>query len=323
MKKACKYLTLAVTMVFVFAIAGCTSTNQKPTTTAPFIGGTTGLLINFVQDSPPNEVFDGGSFPFAVVVKLENDGEFTIPKNNVRVEITGVRAEEYGLTPHDLIKGPDDDLLGTQKDSEGNVVESPPAFVTFEGFNHKDPISGTFLDATFRASACYLYQTKANAKICVRQNILQPEKGGVCEINEAKKAYNSGGPLQVTSFTEAARAKDKVSFTFKIEQKGNGNVFKKGMWCNQSFTNEDMVFVEVNSGIPRLKCSGFLGEATETSGYVRLLSGSAQDNAGGATLTCTQDIASPSDYESTIEIKASYDYKESKETQVLVKHSIG
>lgn len=305
---------LVILLVIVVLVSGCTTEKDTtPSKKEPFIGGTTGLLLDFAKDSPPEAVYDGGDFPFEVVVKLKNDGEHEIPKEDVEVRISGIRAEEFDLTEADLTKNPEEDLVAMKKDPEGKITKSPVVYVEFPNFNHREELTGN-TPFTFRADVCYVYETTANAQLCVREDNLETEEG-VCEVNEDKKVYNSGSPVQVTTFKEAARAKNKVSFTFDITHKGNGNIYRKETKCESERKNEDVVWVSVEAGIDgELKCSG-LSDGTDTEGYAKLYEGTKP-------IICTQETDTENDYETPVVIKIKYDYKENKETEVLVKHTV-
>lgn len=301
-------------VLFVCALLflmGCEGGEEDAVTAgAPFLGGTNGILVNF-ENSPPPEVFDGGDFPFDVIIKLKNNGEWDVPKERVRVKLTGIRPEQFGLVETDLIKSAPDDLPKMQKDATGKLLESPPVFVEFNNLNHADSITGSELTYPIRADVCYRYGTEAVSRICVRENILNPKAGGVCTINEDKAVYNSGSPVQITGFTESARASDKVGFSFTVAHQGTGDLYEQDTLCNKQRAFEDRVYVKVDAGIPGVACSG-LGGGTE--GFVKLFGGSKP-------ITCTITIPNPSDYELPVTITLGYDYEVGQSTQILVKHS--
>src|SRR3989338_9546291 len=102
-----KYL-VAISLIGLFFFAvGCNEQTTDSKDETPFVGGTAGLLIDFVEDSPPAEVTDGGNFPFDVVVKLENPGERAIAKENVKVTISGIDPSDFDKTLADLTKNPE------------------------------------------------------------------------------------------------------------------------------------------------------------------------------------------------------------------------
>ena len=303
-------ITILILAVFVTACAENVETGPSKD---PFVGGTDGLIISYEEDAPPAEVLDGGEFPFDVVVKLKNEGEAAITKDKVTVTISGILASEFGKTEAGLSMGPEDDIEATRKDAEGTIVESNPAFVEFQGFNHVEELVGN-TKFTLRADVCYNYMTTANSLMCVRINNLDTDEG-VCVVNEDKEVFSSGAPIQVINFKETARAKDKLAFTFTIAHKGNGLIFQQDTDCANERAQEDKIWVEVETGVAGLECLG-LRDGAGATGYT-ILYGDEKP------ITCTQTVATASDYEKPVVIRLMYDYKDSKEKSLLVKHSLG
>jgi hypothetical protein len=303
---------LGILLIAALAI-GCTEQSQTTVSKAqPFIGGTTGIVVDFTGDSPPTEVDDGGDFPFDVVVELRNVGEYTVNKEDMEVKIIGIRPEDFSKSEGELTQHPEENVVATRKDPEGDINEGPPVYVTFSDFNHKEKLVGN-TEFTFRAEVCYKYQTTATAQLCIRKNNIDPEDDGVCEISEHKTVYNSGAPVTVTEFKEFGRAKKKVGFEFKIQHMNNGNIHEKGSNCNQERKYEDEVYVEVDTKFGGgLKCSG-LSDGDDTSGYVKMF-------GENRIVSCTQEVDTDSDYETDVTIKLTYDYRDDTEATVLVKH---
>jgi hypothetical protein len=125
------------------------------------------------------------------------------------------------------------------------------------------------------------------SKICIRENNLDV-KEGVCKVTETKTDYNSGAPLQVTSFKEEARAKNKIAFAFTISHKGNGQVFLQDSKCGKEDRNkkQDKVWVEVNTDLEGLECPE-LKDGTATSGYTNMY-------GGDKIITCMQTVSTNS-----------------------------
>ncbi len=308
------FASLILTLLIIFS--GCSDSNNGTTTkTETFIGGTTGIAIDFAEGSPPPEVFDGGTYPFSITVIVENKGEYTVPKEDARIKISGIQPTEFGTTESALTKKPDDDLTASQKDSEGDIIKGPPVYVEFTGLNYKGTLKGNN-EFPIRTDICYKYQTDAVTNICILENNLDSTRETVCEVTGNKKVQNSGAPIQITNFKEYPRAQNKVRFTFSISHMGTGNVYRKDTTCSKdSKTDEDRVWVEVKSGIGSgLTCTGLTG-GTSTTGYARLVGGDIQ-------VTCTQEVSTQSDYETTININAVYDYEDDKASTILVKHAI-
>jgi hypothetical protein len=306
----------AIIMMFLVVLAGCAGAGKKGQTvdlTTPFIGGIDGITADFVDLR--KEVFDGGRDPFDVVVKLENKGEHNVQSNRVRVKLSGINPAEFGKLEEDLIQSPQDEVVGMMKDSQGNILPSTPVFVEFVGLNRFSPISGAQVTFPLRADVCYTYVTKAVSKLCVRENILAPEEGGICEITGDKPVFNSGSPVQVQAVKETPRAKDKIGFSFDITNAGTGQVFERGTVCDRGARkNENRAYVVVDTGIPGIQCTGLTTTGTKAEGFVTLYEGKK-------TIPCTQTITSRTDFEQQIDTEVTYDYEEYKQTEITVKSS--
>jgi len=303
----------AILLVVLAACAPGAKEGEKIELTSPFIGGTTGVMADFVDFR--REVFDGGRDPFDVVIKLENKGEYTVAPDRVRVKLSGVNPASFGKLEEDLSKGPSDELVGSRVDPQGNVLPGSPVFVEFTGLNHFSPIAGAQVTFPLRAEVCYLYSTKAVSKLCVRENILAPEAGGICEVNEDKQAFNSAGTVQVGAVKESARAKDKVSFSFEITNAGTGQVFERASACDRSSrAKENRVYVVVDTKMPGLQCTGLGTTGTKAEGFTTLFDSKK-------IVTCTQAVTTRTDYEQIIDIEVIYDYEEYKQTEIVIKSS--
>ncbi len=306
----------AVFLIILSVLAGCAGAGKKGQTvelTAPFIGGTQGLAADFIDFR--KEVFDGGRDPFDVVVKLENKGEKNVAPSRVRVKLSGINPAEFGKLEEDLTKSPPDEVIATHADAQGNVLPGTPVFVEFTGLNHFSPISGTQVTFPLRADICYTYTTDAVSKVCVRDNILNPEEGGICEINEDKPVFNSGAPVQIGAVKESARAKDKIGFSFEISNAGTGQIYERGSACDKSTrAKENRVYAIVDSGMPGLQCTGLTTSGTKAEGFTTLFEGKK-------IVTCTQTITSRTDFEQQIDAQVIYDYEEYKQTEITVKSS--
>lgn len=305
---------ILILMVMLILLIACKRTDEKPST-APFIGGSQGVELSFLDDSPPKEVFDGGEFPFDVVVKLKNNGEWFVEKEDVKINIDGVRPEEFKKTAADFIKQPDDDLNAMQKNADGSIIESNPVFAEFKNFNHEAFIVGASQPFPLRASACYSYGTVANTLLCARKDVMSA-KQGLCNVNEAKTLFNSGAPVQFSDLKESKRATNKIGFAFKIVHKGSGSLFKPENDCDfSSRAAMDIVHLRVESGMNGLSCSG-LAKTTDTA-----LEGDVTLYSGEKVVSCVQEFATLSDYEFPLILEAEYAYSDDISTTVTVKRS--
>lgn len=302
-------------LIILVLVAACApgKKGEKLELTTPFIGGTSGIVADFVDLR--KDVFDGGRDPFDVIVKLENKGEADVLANRVRVKLSGINPAEFGKLEEDLSKSPDDDVIGMRKDAQGTVLPSTPVFVEFTGLNHFSPISGAQVAFPLRADVCSTYAGDAVSKLCARSNILTPEAGGICEINEDKPVFNSGSPVQIGAVKETAGAKDKIRFSFEISNAGTGEIFERGSSCDRSTrAKENRAYVVIDTGMPGLSCTGLTTSGTKAEGFTTLFEGKK-------VVSCTQTITTRTDFEQQISIKTVYDYEEFKQTQITVRSS--
>ncbi|MBS3103013.1 hypothetical protein J4458_06250 [Candidatus Woesearchaeota archaeon] len=324
-----KFALIALSLMLLVLIASCqsqgTSSGAAPKT--PFLGGSTGLFIEFEKGSPPEEVTDRGTFDFNAIVKLRNDGEFDIRKDKVKVDLIGILPQDFDSSPEDLNdKSPADDLTAKKRDAEGNIVEGITSFVAFpneaETFNFPGALQGN-QEFTFRADVCYLYQTRAVATLCILKDLVNVRDDAICDPSQTKTMHSSGAPVHAANFKQSVVGKDKIGFSFDITHSSNGIIFKSGAsdapdadcpkGARERRSKEDRVKVTVNTGLSNLRCTGLDGG---TTGHVTLVSGKR-------TVTCTQDLdPNRNDFEKPMEITLDYNYNDDKETKVLVKHLI-
>ena len=301
--------TIAILTLF---LAACSDGNQVASVKS-FIGGTDSIKFDFVEGSPPSEVFDQGNFPFDVTLNLENKGEFDVVKDKINVTLKGFFPPDFdnpGTT-----KSPDENLDRSFIDSDGKTVPGTVTFLTFPGFNFKGslPANNEF---TVRAELCYLYGFTGQSDVCILDDLTE-KKDDVCVVNEKKSAETSSSPVQIENFEESVAGTDKIAFNFEVVHRGTGAISKRASGCDDEQINKDKVFLQIESGIPGLTCSG-IAEGNATSGFTTLV-------GGKRLIRCTQDTTSQEaqgkDFEKKITIKGDFDYKAHKQRNLLVKHT--
>ncbi len=329
-----KHITLIVFGVILsLFIAGCDGGEVTGgDSTTPFLEGTQGLEIGFLQGSPPKEISDI-TFPFDVVVSLKNQGEHDVAVNDVRVNLMGILPSDFGTENVELTNAhPDADLTSRKKDSEGNVIDAVEAYATFPKDDTKlqlqpGVISGN-VNFVFRADVCYKYKTKATSQICVLKNLVSVADDAICSPTESKSIFSSGSPIDITSFRQGVVGEDKIQFSFDIVHSESGNVFKPMtptdfVGCPKDSSTrrleEDKVKITIKTGIAEtLKCSG-IGSTTDgtlADKEIKLVNGKR-------TMTCTQDLPASSDrndYEKSIDITVDFNYLDKIDRTVLAKH---
>jgi len=327
-----KYSFFVLGIISLLVIAGCesgSSGSPEGSGSAPksaFLGGSDGLKIDFLKGEPPEEVTDKGTFDFQTVVSLENKGEYDLKRDEVRIDLIGFLASDFGANEDELRdKRPEDDPSPRRRDSEGNVIDSIETFIAFpsdEGFfNYERSVTGN-TEFTFRANVCYKYQTKALSQLCVLRDLISPNDA-VCDPTGSKTLHSSGSPVKISSFRQTVAGKDKISFSFDVSSSGTGEVYKEGDSTSPPAScpsdprerreKQDRVLVTIETGLPELRCVGLSGGS---SGYINLVEGKR-------TVTCTQELdPGRTDFETNVEITADFNYLDNEEKRVLVKHIV-
>lgn len=311
-----KKLLVLFTIFLLVALAGCqTQESAEPRTGKAFIGGNEGLRIGFLTGAPPDSVFDTDN-PFSISLKVENVGEYDIENTaDATVEITGISAADFGVDRSDLKKNVEEELDKASLDSAGNTIQGTTTVVDFEDLEYQGTVSGT-VQFPLVANICYEYGTKAQAKLCILEDLLG-KTGGVqlCDPNNQNLAVeSSGAPLKIISMSQNVLGSNKISFIIKIRNEGDGSLHQKGTECDNSIPARDKVWVEVaDTGLGDLACSG-LKDGDDTSGYITLYNGEA-------SLRCTQTIDEPTDFETVAEVSITYGYREAVQKMINVKQA--
>ncbi|MBU0667241.1 MAG: hypothetical protein ABIC91_02930 [Nanoarchaeota archaeon] len=319
MRKGLISILLIISLLFVACgeKESSTSSNAKA-----FIGGTTGLAVEFIEGEPPEEVIDGAAMLFTTSVKIKNKGEWAIAKENITLSLKGFDPADFGLTLTEITDvNPDEDILKNDINPDtGNAINSPDVYVTFPTLNFQRVLSGN-QEFPFVVDVCYSYGTLANSKLCIKENLLDTINDEVCIVSGSKNVENSGGPIQVTGFEEFTAGQDKVSFTINLEDKGTGKLSALGSSCDQTPANKGVVKISVDTGLSGLVCSG-LSNSVVSAGTVTAYVGETKLSTGQKSVRCTQTIAEKSDKIKIVDITLEYDYMETIASTVLVKHVV-
>jgi len=266
----------------------------------------------FSKRPPPAEVFDAGQQPFEVALSLENKGEFDVALNDVKIKLSGFFPGDFNNPV--IEKNPDENLDKSYVDPDGDIQRGTITFVNFPGFNFGGTLVGNNR-YTIRADICYKYGTNAQADLCILEDLTPTEKE-VCEVNEKKSVDVSSAPVQIENFDQEVAGTRKIKFSFDIVQRGTGLVSKLATDCSTELGDKNRVWIEIDVGVGSLSCSGLEG-GTTTTGRTILYSGKRK-------VICTLDISGVSgDFIKKVNVKLTYDYKEHKQTDILVKHATG
>ena len=185
-----KFLISTILISFVF-IFGCAQDDGAPR--GPFVGGTDGLKFGFVPGEPPESIFDDNQEDFDITINVENVGEFDIPANKVIATLSGVDARDFGISDPDRVLK---NSLGKKTKSESEVFRGDQDELRYEGAKYKPDIVADF-STSVRADICYLYQTRATTKACLKKQASKRDISDFCQINNDNvEIFNSAAPVR-------------------------------------------------------------------------------------------------------------------------------
>ena len=319
------FLALLVTF-----LAACTGTNN---TTGPdynpYIGGSEGIRMEFIEGQPPQEegaILDNGQSTFAVGVQLTNVGEYDIGQDDfLELELRGILPEQFGLSYTDLKKTLDAPLPGAKKNLDGSILPGQFLPITFEGLSYLPDARGD-IPKTFQVDLCYDYKTYSSTVICIADDVTNAltdvKDKKICAINGVKEVKTSSGPVQVTDLKQLPQGGSKITVIFTIAHVGSGNIYlvDSPAGCDENIRNTDRNKVKVYVSLPGtstadVQCQGFSQSGDYAVGEVTLWEGNPR------TVTCTIEGNSGNNliYEDLLNVELEYMYGQSSSITALIK----
>jgi len=264
-----KQIKRIIQIVFIFLLLTICSCKGGIRTTTPrykdIYKGTEGLSMDFMENSPPQEVYEEDEFP--VIIELENKGTSDI---------------NHGYLIFSLEKDYMDIIRWHEKNLDG-IVDETKAMFSLKGNSLEREgdkkvvyanVKAKKLEAesevhtsAVRVISCYDYETKVVEDVCVDTDPynLKPAKKP-CKLKKLKLS-SQGAPLAVTEIEQKILSQgDRIipSYMITIKNKGKGQVYEYGKSyeaCSSLnlFSSElrgffNKVNVKVNLGDKKLRC---------------------------------------------------------------------
>ncbi|MCF7798679.1 hypothetical protein K9M74_02140 [Candidatus Woesearchaeota archaeon] len=323
-------LLIVLTTLMLFVTA-CSGGETNTGSTNPYVGGTKGIQVEFVEGMPPTQegaILDAGKTPFSIGTKLTNVGEHNIAEGDfLELRLKGILAEQFDITPNDMIIQLEDPLPGAKKGSDGSTQQGQFTTLSFDNLRYL-PDSRGDLQKTFQVELCYDYSTSTTTAICLAGDttnaITNPNAQEICKISSLQTTMNSGGPLQIKDFKQIPQGDDKISVTFTISLVDTvGKIFKQGSsnGCDLSITNTDKNIVHLTLSLPdesnaQINCPGISGGfGSIAQGDINLYDG------GPRVVTCTIQGNAPADviYEDLLNIDLDYRFGQTDQMSITIK----
>jgi hypothetical protein len=306
---------LALILMLSLFIFGCQQQAKKDSASGIFLGGTDAVEFSFVENQPPLQVLDDNQDPFSITINLQNKGEYTVPANKIIASLSGISAEAFSISSlHTALKIP---LEGKIKSGD-QVIQSSPEELLFDEAIYKHDLNADF-PTSLRADICYLYQTRAVSKLCLKKKAVERNTEDKCLVNSNEvSTESSSAPVKIKNVRQRSSGTSQIKLTFTIVNEGKGEVYPPLAFtdkCVEKRLDENRLLLEVSSasGKSRFKCSQLNGASK-----------------GEIKLTLKEKIVScdiPTDsfqeiaFEEPANIILSYFYKGSIEKQITVTDS--
>ena len=306
---------LILMMGAMLLLSACSEGDTNFISTTPFLGGTEGLKISFIDNFPPSVVGDGGTDEFDVIVEVDNRGEHEVPAEDVLVRLSGFSPNVFNKAVDDLSLNLPSALEANEKASDGTRLRSFPLEIEFNSFNYQGRVQGN-QQVPLRAEICYTYTTQVISSLCIKSDYRRDNTGDICAVDANRQVFNSAGPIQVVSARQTPSGEARTRITYVIENKDNGRVFQTGSACRVDDRDQNRVFVRVTGLGEGESADCNLRGGDGVSGDVVL------DTNGRAEFVCTFDIdersiARPQNYG----LSLTYNYNEHIQTTIVVENS--
>ncbi|MBS3073283.1 hypothetical protein J4465_00605 [Candidatus Pacearchaeota archaeon] len=281
--------------IILILISGATSpTSCQKSTGTTF--NSTGLLMDFIEDAPPKLMTTGQQYP--IYLDIQNQGGADIQQGQAAFYLTGVGENLQNIE----FKKQNTNILSKKSIYQDGGKER---IIFSQGAKPWKNLPNPY-NITMKIDSCYNYATVTQTVICIGS------KDDICTISGDKiiTQSNSAGPIQVTSMTEQVQG-NKLYLTFKLENKGVGEVYSFNSDCDKLENNDlnektkkDLVNIQIETE------SGFsctLQNAEAPYGQKQGTEGLA--NVGA--ITCVKILGTERTYSTPIQIVLTYKYFES------------
>lgn len=306
-------LTLNLVSILLISLSiiltGCTGTTlggkkqEEGIGTAKAHIGTKGIVMSFVQGTPPDRIYESNTLTF--LVELRNQGAWQIGAGSGRLYLTGFDQNIIEMPISSAgVSIPFLDAK-TQFNPDGGYDT-----VTFESTRISLPEGLDAYKPKFILTACYNYVTEATPVVCVDPDPYSPSEQKACLPTSVSGASGQGAPVAVSNVAVEPMP-GRSQFRIDISNVGGGRVVDASQ-CpfDLQYQNINLVSVDLVS-----LGGGRTGNCKPT-GKLRLVNNKA-------TIYCDFDVSDKtSAYTTPLNIRLSYGYMDSITKDVEIRSII-
>ncbi|MGM5479929.1 MAG: hypothetical protein ACQESC_00545 [Nanobdellota archaeon] len=338
-----KIALLGLLIIVSISLTACGGSQDSNTgSTKPFVGGSQGVSMEFVQGAPPENILDNGQMPFSIQLRLTNEGEQSLTMdgdyNYLEVSLEGIVPQQFGLDEDaNLTRELEDNLKAAYKYPDGSVSPGTSTILSWNGLSYPSDLQGND-EKSFLVNLCYDYRTKSTTKVCLSDDsssaLFDQQSKEICDISKPKTTYNSGGPLHVENLRQNTAGENKVSVMFDVVHVGQGAVYEFGeAECDSSLSNRNKkgkvhLTASLPDGTPATINCGDSWEGADsstTTGDITLLGAQGSGDESGSAKTTVNCILESNAggtviYDEALSIDLEYRYSKNLRKTVTIKN---
>lgn len=245
---------MLIIILFLFII-GCSLTKKGPTGSISDLDihtGTHGLVLGFMKNSPPEEVFEEEEFP--VYAQLENKGAADIINGYIAL---GFQEDYFEAS-----------VKNREFNLEGKSLANPIGEKNiFRFLVTAKKIIGEPRTVPIAVSSCYSYNTIATVSVCIDTDVYNVKAvQKACSVKDITSKEGQGGPIAVTKIEPKMLTTEGENiiipqFTIEVENKNDGNLIltnkAKDLCSATALSRDDLDVVSFNVELSEqeLKCN--------------------------------------------------------------------
>ena len=308
-----KKMLIAMLMLSIAILTGCTGGNQQVTISDPYMGGSQGLLAQFEPlgasiDGNTQSIFDDE--PFTLVINLKNKGEYEIPANTMKTTIKGISSSDYTGITFQKSNGEKLEKISSFNTKGGEItISHGTAKLVTSRIKDRNVIT-----ANIFADVVYPYKTFISApKVCFKDTSSKV-RDEICDVeNSALQVFSSGAPIRAVSAKETRTGKGLIGVEFTIENVGQGDSKDPAKSDFDYRYNEVAFKVQDSSSPEKWYCTSSgregVGRFDENNKLVVL-----------CKLKEQYKISENEAYQSQLDLTLTYDYKTVISTDLVIKN---
>ena len=341
-----------IILLFLLFIVGCKG--MYSITDVSIYKGTDGLAIKFIENAPPNEVFEKTILPLGIMIRnagaydIENGLiTFSLEEDYMLLDKTSTRTSGRGKkSAEERFDWIENERISWIEDKpqikfslNGKTIERAEGeeeIMTLKAEARPlEELSQTH-EPSILATACYDYKTELVAAVCVDTDVYGIKKiTKSCKVKELGFS-SQGAPVAITRIGTEIMPMDipdrvRPQFLIQVQNKGDGLVIKDDMQvitdaCSEkslNYTELSVVFINAYLGGEQKQLNCNIEEETQykdnkKTGLVKL-----RDNTGIARCVLDEGIdEDEGTYVSPLKIELRYGYTNTISKNVVIKKQL-